>query len=214
MADSSGSRIGPRIGAVRGRPRSGVREAIREAAAARVVEEGAGQLSTAEVAARAGTAESSIFYHFKDRVGLLLAVIDSRAPQYDETAALLVERAGVGSLRDNLVALLDALEQFFLRILPMIAAVLADARLRRDFALRGKELDGGPHRAIGLVLPCLSAEQAAGGIRADCDLRAVALLLASAAHQHALGRYVTGERDVRLPGHRDVVALIAPMIET
>jgi AcrR family transcriptional regulator len=190
-----------------------VREAILRAATTLLVEEGAGRLSTAEVAARAGTAESSIFYHFSDRIGLLIAIIQARAPEYLDVAEPLVERAGAGALRENLELLLAELERFYLDILPMVGAMLADARLRAEFARRGAELDGGPHRALELVLPYLAAERAAGGVRADADLPAAALLLAGAAFQRALSRHLAGQASALLPGPPDVVALIAPMVE-
>ncbi|HEY1967693.1 MAG TPA: helix-turn-helix domain-containing protein [Pseudonocardia sp.] len=197
----------------RGRPRTGVREAILRAATTLLVEEGAGRLTTAEVATRAGVAESSIFYHFADRIGLLIAIIQARAPEYLAVAEPLVERAGAGALRPNLVLLLAELERFYLDILPMIGAMLADARLRAEFARRGAELDAGPHRALELVLPYLTAERAAGAIRSDADPPSVALLLAGAAFQRALSRHLAGSPSALLPDYADVVALVAPMIE-
>jgi AcrR family transcriptional regulator len=197
----------------RGRPRAGVREAILKAAEELLINEGVARLSTHEVAKRAGTAESSIFYHFGDRLGLLHAIALACEPSYKDIAEQVEGRAGQGSLRENLVILLDALDSFFLRITPIIATMLADARLRADYARRGKELDGGPHRALSLVVPYLADERAAGRVRADCDLQAAALLIVGTAHQHALHHHLTGEPAASLPSFAQVVALIAPAIE-
>jgi AcrR family transcriptional regulator len=190
-----------------------VREAILTAAEALLIEEGVDRLSTVEVAKRAGAAESSIFYHFGDRLGLLHAIIRAHEPLYTDIAQQVDVRVGQGSLRENLVVLLDALESFFVRITPIIVTMQADARLRAEFAARGRELDGGPHRALALLVPYLAEEQKAGRVRADCNLQAAALMLVGTAHQHALYRHLTGEAATSLPGYTEVVALVAPVIE-
>jgi len=201
-------------GRARGRPRTGVREAILAAAEVLLIDEGVGRLSTMEVAKRASAAESSIFYHFGDRLGLLHAIIQAHEPLYKDIAKQVDARVGQSSLRENLVILLNALESFLVRITPIIAAMQADTKLRADFAKRGRELDGGPHRALSLVIPYLAEEQKVGRVRADCDLQAAALLIVGAAHQHALHRYLTEEAATSLPSYAQVVALIAPVIET
>ncbi|HEY2204242.1 MAG TPA: TetR/AcrR family transcriptional regulator [Pseudonocardia sp.] len=208
MADPPRARVDARP---RGRPRTGVREAILAAATEILVDEGVGRLSTVDVALRAGTAESSIFYHFKDRVGLLVAVIEGESARYGDLTRQVRERVGQGSVRDGLVTVLDVLEEFFLRILPIVAAMLADGRIRTDLASRGTEVDGGPGRAMALLIPYLADEQRAGRVRADCDLTTAALLLVGAAYQRALHRRLTG--DGSLPGHEQVVALLAPAVE-
>jgi AcrR family transcriptional regulator len=197
----------------RGRPRTGVREAILTAAEALLIDQGVSRLSTKEVAKRAGAAESSIFYHFGDRLGLLHSIILAHEPLYRDIAEQVSSQVGQNSLRENLVTLLEALESFFLRITPILAAMQSDASLRTDFAKRGKELNAGPHRAVSLVVPYLAMEREAGRIRADCDLQSAALLIIGTAHQHALHRHLTGEPATSLPGFAQVVALIAPVIE-
>jgi AcrR family transcriptional regulator len=200
-------------GRPRGRPRTGVREAILAAAEELLAVDGVGRLSTKELAKHAGVAESSIFYHFGDRLGLLHAIIEAHEPLYTDVADQLVSRLGHDSLRENLVLLIDGLESFFLRITPILAAMQADAVLRADFIKRGKELNAGPHRALALVIPYLIKEQQAGRVRPDADLEAVALLIVGIAHQHALDRHLTGKRATTLPTFAQAVALIAPMIE-
>ena len=55
----------------RGRPSAGIREAIVAATLELIEEQGLGGLTTKEVAARAGASEASVYYHFKDKVGLV-----------------------------------------------------------------------------------------------------------------------------------------------
>lgn len=169
----------------RGRPATGVREALLAATEEVLAESGAARLSTKEVARRAGVAESSIFYHFGDRVGLLEAVVWHYLP-------LLAELFGggpgghEGGLRENLVALFDALEAFFLRVLPIVAVVQADSQVREGFIERSRQTGIGPHRAIAGTVGFLAAEQEAGRIGPGADLRATAMLLVGGAYQRAL----------------------------
>lgn len=169
----------------RGRPATGVREALLVAAEAVVAESGAARLSTKDVARRAGVAESSIFYHFGDRVGLLEAVVWQHLPPVLD---LFGDGSGGhrGGLRENLVALFGALEAFFLRVVPVIAVVQADGQVREGFIERSRQTGMGPHHAIAGTVGFLAAEQEAGRIRPDADLRAVAMLLVGGAYQRAL----------------------------
>ncbi|MBW4718830.1 TetR/AcrR family transcriptional regulator [Saccharothrix sp. SC076] len=164
-----------------------MREAVLAATEELLREVGAAQLSTRNVARRAAVAESSIFYHFGDRLGLLRAVVHTHLPAYKEVAD---RPAGQGSLRDNLVALLDGLESFYLRIAPILAAVQSDVELRTRFA----ELDGevGPQRSLRPVAAYLLAERDLGRVRADLDVDAVALIITGVAHQRALLRHLSG----------------------
>src|SRR6516165_11234624 len=60
----------------RGRPPAGGREAILAAALQLLRERGIARVTSREVAALAGVSEASVFYHYKDRAGLLQAVFE------------------------------------------------------------------------------------------------------------------------------------------
>src|ERR1700760_3553609 len=60
----------------RGRPPAGGREAILAAALELLRERGIARVTSREVAALAGVSEASVFYHYKDRAGLLRAVFE------------------------------------------------------------------------------------------------------------------------------------------
>ncbi|MEV4127630.1 TetR/AcrR family transcriptional regulator [Nocardia sp. NPDC049707] len=183
MADSARSTRGQR-----GRPSTGVRESVVVAAQEILVEAGVARLSTKEVAKRAGVAESSIFYHFGDRMGLLQAVIQRDLRPVKDALGEVEARPG---LRAGLVALVEALEGFFSDAIPVMAAVQSDVELRAKFAERSRELDIGPHRAVDAVVAHLSMPHADQCVPASVDLRAAALLLVGAAHQRALQRLLS-----------------------
>ncbi|MFI9326500.1 TetR/AcrR family transcriptional regulator [Kitasatospora sp. NPDC052868] len=174
----------------RGRPSTGVREAVLKATE-EVLGEAGLALSTKEVARRAGVAESSIFYHFGDRLGLLQAVVGLHLPVFSDAAALLGREPADGEPAADLAAMLTGLERFYFGIMPILGAVQSDHQLRGLLAERGGEI--GPHLAFGPVGDALRARQAAGRLPADLDPAAGALLLVGAAYQRALHRYLLGD---------------------
>ncbi|MFE3956361.1 TetR/AcrR family transcriptional regulator [Nocardia sp. NPDC059091] len=190
----------------RGRPSTGVREAVIANAQQVLAESGLARLSTKEIAARAGVAESSIFYHFGDRMGLLQAVIRHQLrPLVD-----LLADAPAADLRTALRALLATLEEFFVSALPVMAAVQSDAELGAVYRERSRDLDLGPHRAVDAVVAYLSAR----GIEA-ADLRTPALLLVGAAHQRALQRQLSPpDALAELPSLDAIVEVALPLFET
>lgn len=169
-----------------GRPATGVREALLEAAQAVIAESGAARLTTRAVAQRAGVAEASVFYHFGDRPGLMLAVVGEHLPLVKEL--FFGDRLRRGELRADLVALFEGLEAFFLRTVPIIAAVQADGEVRAAFQERSREHDIGPHRAIEGTAAFLAARRQAGELPPGGDLRAAAMLLVGGAYQRAYHR--------------------------
>ncbi|HEY1178037.1 MAG TPA: helix-turn-helix domain-containing protein, partial [Phytomonospora sp.] len=146
----------------RGRPSTGVREAVLAATEEILGESGVARLSTKEIARRAGVAESSIFYHFGDRLGLLQAVVALHLPRFKDVADGLVP--GAGELRANLVALLDGLAAFYTRVAPILAAVQADAELRARFADRGAGEVIGPRRGVAPIAAYLAGERGLGRV--------------------------------------------------
>jgi len=182
-----------------------VREAVLAATEAILAEAGVARLSTKEVARRASVAESSIFYHFRDRLGLLQAVVHTHLPLYHEVAAEVARRAGSGSVRDNLVELLESLEAFYTRITPILAAVQADGELRDLFAARDAEDDIGPHRGLAPIAGYLARERELGRVRVDLDADAAALIIVGVAYQRAVFRAL---------GSATAVAGVAQVVDT
>lgn len=194
MADSGGP---PRRG--RGRPPAGAREAILAAALDIISGEGLSRLTTREVAHRAGVSEASVFYHFRDKVGLVQEVIlAGLEPLQGLDADLLAGRTGE-SLEATLRQLAIALESFLDRAMPVVEAVQADAGLRAEFASRLAERDLGPHRGVRLVTGYLDEMRQRGAVRADADTGAAALLLVGGCFLRAWQRYLMGRADGILP---------------
>jgi AcrR family transcriptional regulator len=157
------------------------------AAAASVLSElGVVGFTTKAVARRAGVAESSIFYHFSDRAGLLQEIIFAEVGGYHAMAQELITDDVPPST--GIPRLLEFLEDYYLRILPGMSAMQADPQTLADFRGHGQRYDLGPHRAVGPVQSYLEGQQRAGRVAADADLPSIALFIVGSAFQRALAR--------------------------
>jgi len=184
----------------RGRPSRGAREAILQATRELLDEEGLARLTTRAVARQAGVSEASIFYHFGDKTGLVVAALEASLDSLREFAVGLAERAGVGGLDEMLREILRRWETFFDRALQVAGFVQADAELRGDFQAYVRANNYGAHRGVELVAEYLEAEQALGRVREDVDARAAALQLLGVACVRSLQRATVGARaTARLP---------------
>src|ERR1700750_574641 len=116
----------------RGRPPARGRDALLSAALELLRERGIARVTSREVAALAGVSEASVFYHYKDRAGLLQAVFEQGLRPLQ---ALAEEGAltGVG-LHDALMRYGTTLEEFLDQVLPVIAAAQSDVVLRDSIA--------------------------------------------------------------------------------
>ncbi|WP_227982424.1 TetR/AcrR family transcriptional regulator [Nocardia spumae] len=199
-----------RTARTRGRPRRGVREAVIAAAQEVLTNSGGARLTTKEVATRAGVAESSIFYHFGDRTGLLQAVIHHHLRPLKD---MLADHSGTAEanepddLRTDLVRLLTVLENFFHAALPVLAAIESDPDLRAAYSARSRDLDLGPHRAVDAVIAHLSARHTI-----VAQPRTAALLIVGAAHQRALQhRMSPAEAQAALPSPEAIADAALPL---
>lgn len=157
-------------------------------------EEGLSQLRTRDVAQRAGVSEASVFYHFKDKVGLLqealLAGLEPLRALDPELVAGHLDRP----LADTLLEVATALEAFFDNAMPVLSAVQSDPALRPAFAERLTKGDHGPHRGVALLAGYLTGMAQRGLVAPDVDAEAAAALLTGTCFQRSWVRYLTGPR--------------------
>ena len=140
---------------------------------------GYARASTRAIAHTAGVAEGTIYRHFPDKASLFFAtVLESNAPVVEWVTAL-PDRAGTGSVEDNLVDTAVRLASLRDDVLPLELAIAADpelAALRQQvMADAGPALPPGPPEALASYL---AAEQRLGRVRHDLDpTEAAAVLL-------------------------------------
>ncbi|MBJ8346085.1 TetR/AcrR family transcriptional regulator [Antrihabitans sp. YC2-6] len=194
----------------RGRPPSGGREQILTATLELLRERGVARTTTKDIAARAGVSEGSIFYHFGDRSGVLLAVFQ----QVHQPLTALRE-AGLGDL--DLAAALDrfiaALETFLGDSLIVFYAAHADIDLREPVHKYLSDNQMGPHKGVELLGGYLAAAQQRGEVRAGIDTRAAAFMILGTCQMRMSQMTLIGN-DRGLPTRKQVVenfmAMLAP----
>jgi AcrR family transcriptional regulator len=170
----------------RGRPSAGGREAILAAALRVIREQGIARLTAREVASLAGVSEASVFYHYKDRFGLLQAVFEEGLRPLKALAEGGVEP---GTDPRSVLSLYGhTLEEFLDGVLPLIAAAQSDGELRDSMASYMAEDDLGPHRGVRAIGDYFAAEQAAGRLRGDADAYAVAMMFIGACYTRSSQR--------------------------
>jgi AcrR family transcriptional regulator len=170
----------------RGRPPAGGREAIIAAALQVIRERGIARLTAREVAGLAGVSEASVFYHYKDRAGLLQAVFAEGVAPLKALAESAVQPGS--DPRKVLMLYGSTLEAFLDQVLPVIAAAQSDSELRDVLAAYMAENDMGPHRGVAAIGAYFAGEQAAGRVRADLDPDALAMMFVGACHTRASQR--------------------------
>ncbi|WP_185981637.1 TetR/AcrR family transcriptional regulator [Skermania sp. ID1734] len=160
----------------RGRPPTGGREQILAAAYDLLNEKGIAKLTTKAVAERAGVSEGSIFYHFKDRAGMLSAVFEAALlplAQFRERGA------GSDELRPTLLGFTAAVEEFLQRAVVIMFAAQADTELKSELTSYLGEHDLGPQRGVRIIGEFLAKLQDGSQIRADIDPHTAAFMLLS-----------------------------------
>jgi AcrR family transcriptional regulator len=185
----------------RGRPPAGGREAILDAALKLLRERGIARVTSREIAVLAGVSEASVFYHYKDRAGLLQAVFEQGLQPLQELASGL---AGV-DLHEVLTRYAHTLDRFLDQALPVMAAAQSDTALRDTMAAYMTEEDLGAHRGVRALGEYLAAEQAAGRVRRGVDPRAVAMLFVGACYTRAAQRQMPAGAS-ELPALEEVIA--------
>lgn len=193
----------------RGRPPSGGREAIVDAALAVLREQGIANLTSREVAARAGVSDASVYYHFGDRSGLLQAVFQQGMKPLMFMVGLDLEKLEPAAV---IKAALAALERFFGDVLPVLHAAQADPELRSALAAFVEANDLGPHKGVKLLGSYLRAQQKAGRVRADADTDAIALLIIDCAFARAARKQMLLHSEQHLPSSDAVLREISRLL--
>lgn len=172
-------------------------------------EQGIANLTSREVAARAGVSDASVYYHFGDRAGLLQAVFEQGMKPLLFMNGLDLQELEPAAVLKEAVA---ALEKFFDDVLPVLHAAQADPELRAALATFVETNDLGPHKGVELLGAYLRAQQQAGRVRADADTDAIALLTIDSAFARAARKQMLLHSERQLPSSDAVMAEISRLL--
>lgn len=175
-------------------------ETILEAARELFLERGI-QATTAEIAARAGVSEGSLFNRFKSKQELFLAAFEvgSFEPAWLKTLPSLV---GKGDLEGTLFDLGVEMVRFFTRLLPLM--MMTGANPSHAGERRFRQPDSPPARALKRLTAFFDAEMRAGRLRRhDPEILARAFL--GGLWQHAaFTTFVLPEDELPMPAEQFV----------
>jgi len=136
-------------------------------------------VTTRQISKEVGCSEAALYFHFKGRLELLLAMLEESLPDMLGPLKTLRESVGRGSPRTNLEAALHGIFKFHRRVLPATAGLFAEPELlvayRDSLARQGK----GPQLSMAVLADYIAAEQRLGRIGSDVDVKLAAYLLMS-----------------------------------
>jgi AcrR family transcriptional regulator len=162
-----------------------MRARILEAAERVIREQGAAAATTREIARAAGCAEGSIYVHFEDKAGLLVALVIEQSPQFARLLEL-PQYAGTATVRENLEEAATLIVELLQGALPLLAGFLADPGLMARYAAQLQERQAGPYQVLAALRAYIRAEQRKGRIDAAADPAAAASLVVAACRGFAL----------------------------
>lgn len=149
--------------------------------------------TTRQIAETVGCSEGALYVHFKDRMELLMAVLEDSLPDMLEPLHALADAAGRSTPQRNLEKALEGIFLFHQRVTPMVAGLFAEphllARYRKSLARSAK----GPHRAISRLADYIRREQELGRISSRVDADAAATLQMSASFFRAFTEQFFGQ---------------------
>ncbi|GHG61914.1 TetR/AcrR family transcriptional regulator [Streptomyces griseocarneus] len=156
------------------------RDQLFDAAERVLLRDGPSALTSRAVTTEAGCAKGVLHRHFTDFDAFLAELVRDRIGRLDDQAAALRDRAGAGTLADNLA---DALTALFGSVAVAIVGLVTSrddlrARLRRTTPT------GIPlvTEATAMIASYLTAERELGRITADADVDTLAPTLIGAVH--------------------------------
>jgi AcrR family transcriptional regulator len=178
----------------RGRPS---RRAEIVAATERLVRErGVPGVTTRAIAEAVPCSEGAIYVHFKDRLDLILAVLEESLPAMLVPLHALKEKTGLETVEANLAIALRGLVEFHRRVMTMLCSLLGEAELRERFRRSLNEDGRGPDRGMATLTNYIENEKRLGRVGAGVDASNAARVLMSGSFFHVFTMELLGADDL------------------
>jgi AcrR family transcriptional regulator len=169
-------------------------------------------VTTKEISQKVGCSEGALYFHFKGRLELLLAMLEESLPDMLGPLQTLRESVGRSSPHANLAAALLGIFKFHRRVVPGTAGLFAEPELlvayRKSLVRQGK----GPHLSMAVLADYIAAEQDLGRIDSGVDAKLAAYLLMSSSFFRAFMEKFSGKTMQPSWDHyaKRLVAAVAP----
>jgi AcrR family transcriptional regulator len=185
------------------------RQRILEAAQRLIETGGFARLTTSQIAEEAGCAEGTIFKHFRRKEDLCLAVVLENSPKFRETIAQ--KRAGKRTVRKNLEDIAIAAIRFSDKLIPLAAALFADANLLARHRETMLDTGRGPKDLFDLIAGYIAEEQQLGRINREAVPLAVSALIVGPCFYWAFVRQGMGRNLLSMNDQEFASALVDTM---
>ncbi len=162
------------------------------AAEALLRKRGIGGATTRAIAEAVSCSEGAIYVHFRDRLELLVAVLQQALPEMLVPLHALEKRIGTGTPGQNLAVALTGLLRFHDRVGPMLCALITEPELLQRFRQSLESADKGPHRGIASLTHYIEQEQNLGRINKQVDGTTAASVLMASSFFHAFTHHLLG----------------------
>jgi AcrR family transcriptional regulator len=149
--------------------------------------------TTKEIARAAGCSEGTLYNYFESKEDLFLCVLREQMPDFIALIMALPQRAGSGTVRENLEEVANGALAFYYQSAPMGDSVFAEPKLLTRLREETRKRNVGPHKANEGVAAYLRAEQLLGRVSGDVSPRAIADLLLGACFQQVHHLHFLGE---------------------
>jgi AcrR family transcriptional regulator len=150
-------------------------------------------VTTREISRTVGCSEGALYFHFKGRLELLLAMLEESLPDMLGPLQTLRDSVGKSSPHANLAAALSGIFNFHRRVVPGTAGLFAEPELLVAYRKSLARQDKGPHLSIGVIADYIAAEQGLGRIDSGVDARLAAYLLMSSSFFRAFMEGFSGK---------------------
>jgi len=150
-------------------------------------------VTTRQISREVGCSEAALYFHFKGRLELLLAMLEESLPDMLGPLETLRASVGRGSPHRNLARALRGMFKFHRRVLPATGGLFAEPELlkvyRESLARQGK----GPHLSMAILADYIAAEQRLGRIDSAVDVKLAAYLFTSSSFFRAFMEQFLGQ---------------------
>jgi AcrR family transcriptional regulator len=158
-------------------------------------ERGVGGVTTRAIAEAVACSEGAIYVHFKDRLELLLAVLQGSLPEMLVPLRQLEIKAGLATPQQNLETAMRGLIRFHERVAPMLFSLVADPELLGRFQRSLQDAGKGPNRGIAALGNYIKQEQKMGRIAMGVDAMTAARMMMAGSFFHVFTMRLLGGED-------------------
>lgn len=153
-------------------------------------------MTTRAIAEAVPCSEGAIYVHFKDRLSLILEVLNESLPEMLIPLHELLKKVGTGNPEQNLIAALGGLSRFHKRVTPMLCSMMAEPELLERFRESLEDSGKGPHRGVATLADYIEQEKKLGRIHPEVDAKTAAtvLMASSLFHQFTAGLFGSAGR--------------------